>query len=154
MFCIPDSTSGQCTVSFASGLLPDEVVEAEERADYVTGAKVEARVVPGPALGKPIIVSPQEGDESITVSVNSNDKQAGIQIGIDVCNPDVKLSTCLAPDQNAKAEHHSCAPDDATGTCTVALLGPLMLGQTIRARETIADRTQSSPTPRQLPPSL
>lgn len=126
--CVPDSASGQCSVKTGT-LRPDEVVEAIELADdSAPGPAVESRVTARASLGKPSIKPVQEGDDTITVSLNGNDKQPGISIAVAFCYI-AKPCTPLA------AADGMCNPDDTSGSCPAKLPKQVLAGDTIQAWE-------------------
>jgi hypothetical protein len=130
--CVPDSTNGQCSVKTGK-LRRDQVVEASEFSDDgTTGPKTEARITARASLNKPSIKAVQGGDDTITVILNTNDKQAGILIGLRVCSDYLKDEPC----QPLEGYDKTCAPDDSSGSCQIKLKEPVLAGDTIQAWET------------------
>ena len=135
--CYPDTTSGQCTVS--TGPLPANVtVQASESANATApGPKVQAQVAAIAALGKPTITGVNDGDDAITVAVNSSDKQTGLTLTVLVCQAHAggPCSPAITPDETHV--RHSCTPADSGNSCTVQLPAtkPLLEGDTIVAWE-------------------
>lgn len=136
--CIPDSSSGQCVVK-AAALQPNHVVEANATADGdAAGPKVDLRVTPRTALGKPTIKPPQAGDKTVNVTVNSGDKQTGLFLRAQVCSPGKDAADCASTSGDAM----SCQPDDATNSCDIDL-STLTKGQTIVAWERLGSSARN-----------
>ena len=144
MKCSPDTSTGVCSIA-VDPLAPNTTIEAYETSDDLTsgGPKAEAHVAALAALGKPAISPANEGDETVKVTLNSNDKTPGLLITVLLCGPANALGTCLPLDPSQSVPNltsYTCPPSDANGSCSIPLKLPLIAGDSVQAWETLNGR--------------